>query len=126
MEAAMSSDSTGNESSEFIRPYWMPDIPYEDLPKGVQTAMQGVILPGYKDLVAGAPDTMERLVGISVVHLAQLEVLDQIELPTASAEGRSAMVVGHVRLSGAKLRALGLLRRLREAREQSAAVGPSE
>ena len=112
-----------SEKPDSVRPYWFPDSALEDLPEGLQLAIEGLIGPGYRDLVMGARDTMERLTGVSVVHLAHLEILDQIqlahELPTAAPEQRQAKVASHVRLSGAKLRAMSFLQRLREARGKS-------
>ncbi len=105
------------------RPYWLPDVPVEDLPQGLQAAVAGVVAPGYQDLVLRARDTMEQLAGISTIHLAHLEVLDQIalagELPMASPEERQKKMASHARLAGAKLRAMSFLQRLREARPPS-------
>jgi len=108
------------DEPQSVRPYWFPDVPVEDLPEGLQAAIEGIIGPGYRDLVMGARDTMERLAGTSLVHLTHLEVLDQIklagELPTAAPEDRQSKMASHARLAGAKLRALSLLHRLRDDR----------
>lgn len=119
-------DHESNEP-QFARPYWLPDVPVENLPEGLQLALEGIVGPGYQDLVMGARGTMERLAGISAVHLAHLEILDQIELanklPAAALEERQNKVASHVRLVGAKLRALAFLQRLREARGPSNSDG---
>ena len=85
----MSNENTPeSEKPDCARPYWFPDVAIEDLPEGLQTAVEGIIEPGYQDLVMGARSTMERLAGISVIHLTHLEILDQLqlasELPTAA------------------------------------------
>ncbi len=118
---------TGNGSPGPARPYWFPDAPWEDLPEGVRAAIDGVIGPGYQDLVIGAADAMERLAGLSVVHLAHLEILDQIELAalpaTAEPEDRWRMPESHLRLVAAKTRTMSFLQRLREARGRSGQTG---
>ena len=126
----MSNENENTQESsppEVARPYWFSDVPLEDLPEGLQVAVQGIIGPGYQDLVTGARDTMERLAGISAIHLAHLEILDQIQLaddlPAASPEERQKKMAAHVRLAGAKLRALSFLQRLREARGPSGPDG---
>ena len=63
-----------------VRPYWFPDTPVENLPEGLQLAIETIIVPAYEELVMGAESTMERLAGLSAVHLTHLEVDDQIEL----------------------------------------------
>ena len=112
-----------SEKPSFLRPYWYPDSNFEDLPENMRLAIEGLVGPAYQEMVMGARDTLDQLTGISVVHLAHLEILDQLqladELPTAAPEERQAKVASHVRLSGAKLRAMSFLLRLRKARGKS-------
>ena len=103
------------------RPYWMPgDADFEKLPDGVKAAMEGIIGPGYRELVMGAPNALERLAGMSLVHLVHIEVLDQVDLgrnlAAAEPTDREKRMAGHVRLVGAKLRAASFVHRLRQAR----------
>jgi hypothetical protein len=106
---------------EPIQPYWLPEnMVLDDLPNGVKAAMEGIIGPGYRELVVGAPDALERLAAMSLVHLSHLEALEQVELgrdlAAAEAKDRDKRVAEHVRLVGAKLRAVSFVHRLRQAR----------
>lgn len=112
-----------------VRPYWRPDVPIEDLPGGLRLAVETIIGPAYQELVMGAEGTMEQLTGLSAVYLTELEIIDQVELAetllTASPEERHTKVTAYAKLSGAKLRTLSFLQRLRDAREKVAPDGRS-
>ena len=116
-----SDDCHESKNSHFLRPYWISDdAALEDYPENLRAALEGVVQPGYQDLVAAAPNALERLTAMSAVHLSHLEVLDQIELgkelATIPPEERVKRVDGHLRLVAAKLKAAAFLHRLHKAR----------
>jgi len=105
------------------RPYWVPDgVRLEDMPAELQATIAAVINPVYSDLVLGSKDGLEKSTGVTVCHLLWLEVLSQFELgrlvsvtdSDSSDDERQEAIAKHIRLAQSKLKASGLLLRLRE------------
>jgi hypothetical protein len=99
----------------------MPDdVVLEDLPESLRMPLEAIVGPGYEDLVAGAPNALERLAAMSVVYLSYVEVIDQVELArdlaAAQSDDRGKRIEEHLRLVAAKLKAATFLHRLHKAR----------
>lgn len=119
------------------RPYFIPKgLDFEALPEEIKLAVREIVNPAYRELVLGASDALERAAGATFVHLAWLELLDQLGLGEQVAAGLpGGGVVGdlvheedlqnHLRLLGAKQKAAAFLLRLREFRtRQRFSAGP--
>ena len=102
-------------------PYWLPRHPEgKALPPGIRRAVVAVLRPLYKDLVLNAPDELERSTGLTIVHLAWLEVCDQIAMAGQATDPNSILAVvddfrqrvnRHLELVDTKCRATELLMR---------------
>jgi hypothetical protein len=111
------------------RPYWTPSgVALADLPEPVRVGYETIVLPAYDEFVVGAADVMERTVGVSLVHLLELEVLGQIQIGhrgdlTAVMNGRGdderdRLIAQHLRLVTHKQRAAEFLVKIRQYRFQ--------
>jgi hypothetical protein len=92
------------------------------MPAELQATIAAVINPVYLDLVLGSKDGLEKSTGVTIAHLLWLEILSQFELgrlvsvtdSESNDEERQDAIAKHIRLAQAKLKASGLLLRLRE------------
>ncbi len=117
------------------RPPWLPsDQDLGRLEPGLQPAIRDIILPAYEQLVLLADDTLQRSLGMTIVHLMWLEVLDQLNLKRQYAQvailpelgGNCAREIDrHVRLIDTKVKLTRLLLRLRELRPAPPAHDPA-
>ena len=116
---------SGNKADkpDDARPYWVPaGVRLDDMPAELQAAIAAVINPVYEDVVLSSNDGLARSTGVTVCHLLWLEVLSQFELgrlvsvtdSESSDEERQEAIAKHIRLAQAKLKASGLLLRLRD------------
>ena len=116
---------SGNKADkpDDARPYWVPaGVRLDDMPAELQAAIAAVINPVYEDVVLSSNDGLEKSIGTTVCHLLWLEVLSQFELgrlvfvtdSESGDEERQEAIARHIRLAQAKLKASGLLHRLRE------------
>ena len=116
---------SGNKADkpDDARPYWVPaGVRLDDMPAELRAAIAAVINPVYMDVVLSSKDGLEKSTGVTVCHLLWLEVLSQFELgrlvavtdSESSDEEREEAIAKHIRLAHAKLKASGLLLRLRE------------
>lgn len=114
---------TGTGRPEDVKPYWVPvGVRLDDMPAELRAAIAAVINPVYMDVVLSSKDGLEKSTGVTVCHLLWLEVLSQFELgrlvavtdSESSDEEREEAIAKHLRLAHAKLKASGLLLRLRE------------
>jgi hypothetical protein len=79
----MARKSTESPTSE-TRPLWIPPgLKIDTLAPGLQFAIKEIINPVYDELVLSAPNAFERSIGLSYVHLAWLELIEQIEFGRA-------------------------------------------
>jgi hypothetical protein len=95
-----------------IRPLWIPDgLDFDRLPEALRLAVSGILNPAYRELVLEAPTALLRTAGLTYVHAAWLELIDQIELcksmarllPSGeSSEALQEPIARHLRLVGAK------------------------
>jgi hypothetical protein len=128
-------------AAEPARPYYLPEtIDFHALPEAVKLALEVIIEPAYKELVPGAPTTLERSAGVSLSFLLAMEVLDQFELghqlnlsgapPGGDASERQLLIARHLRVVGAKQQAARFLLRLQEMRTKNelalAVAGPDQ
>ncbi|MFH1924100.1 MAG: hypothetical protein ABIP48_29960 [Planctomycetota bacterium] len=121
------------EKSGPERPYWLPRGEFWDrVPEGVKEAAEEVLGPAYRELVENAPSELERLAGTTVVHLAWLEICDQLHLAENVSDRQSIasilndpdeMIARHLQLVYAKSKATVLLMGLRMARQSESGVG---
>jgi len=121
------------EKSEPQRPYWLPRGAFWDrVPEGVQEAAEEILGPAYRELVENAPTELERMAGVTVVHLAWLEICDQLQLAENVSDRQSIasilsdpdeMIARHLQLVYAKSKATVLLMGLRLARQSEPGVG---
>ena len=52
--AAMKNEtSEKRDEPDCTPPYWLSEVAWEALPEGLQAAVEGVVGPGYEDLVMG-------------------------------------------------------------------------
>jgi hypothetical protein len=71
-------------------PHWIStDERWRDLPKNIREAVPKILAPAYRRFVLEAPGELERTVGITLVHLAWLELCDQIQMADAVSDPTS-------------------------------------
>lgn len=106
-------------------PRWTPPgLDLEGLPQEIRTAVDEIVEPLYEQLVHGAADPLEKSTGMTVVHLVWQEILDQHKLGCTyqqdpffeSLGNREEILVRHLQLVDAKIKASYVLVRLREIR----------
>ena len=116
-----------NVDNSHPRPFWIPPgVDPEDLPEGLQAAIDGAISPAYQRLVVAARAGVEQSTGITITGLLWLECLEYFEVgqnaqsenDTPELEKREASMARLLRLAGAKLRASDFLLRVTEARRR--------
>jgi hypothetical protein len=114
------------------RPYFLPEnVEFETLPKGLQAVVAAILDPLYKELVLGAEDSLERDAGKTLVHLAWLEVIGQIEVGQQIATGEKLLdseehyklIERLLRVVGAKSKLQGFLLNLRKLRKAGSLTG---
>lgn len=106
------------------RPFWVPcGVDLDELPADLRAAVLDILAPIYRDLVLAAATGLEKSVGLTVAHLAWLELLDAYRLGqqqitaqdySAASEDRQAEIDRHLRVVGGKLKAGSLLLRVRD------------
>ena len=112
----------------WARPLWVPaGLQVEQLPQELRAVLIKVIGPIYQELVLNAPSALEKMAGLTNVHLQWLEILGQIELGrainepaelTSPSEEREQLMARHLRVVNAKLKAANFLRQLQELRRK--------
>ena len=117
------------------RPAWLPsDQDLQRVEPGLQLAIRDIILPAYEQLVLQADDTLQRSLGMTIVHLMWLEVLDQLNLKRQYAKFCLLPQMGydvahevdrHLRLIDAKMKLTKLLLRIRALRPADPAQDPA-
>ena len=114
-------------TTESVRPYFVPeDVDFDALPETLRAAITAIINPAYLELVVAAREGLERSTGMTICHLAWLEILQQLELSRQSGLARDVdqsvdhekLIERHLRLVGAKVKASSLLLRLQEFRRK--------
>ncbi len=116
-------------------PRWVPPgLPYAHVPKEVQTALVEIVNTVYEQLVAQAPDALEKSTGLTLVNLLWLEIVDQFDMGrTYSSDAfintitcRPELIARYFQLIDAKMKASFMLARLRELRaREGGGAGPS-
>lgn len=115
----------GNSSEpEDSRPFWVPPtLRFETLSPGLRTAIRDILNPAYKELVLDASTALEKMTGLSLVHLLWIEVVEQTDLgsgmsgrvpPAAEREGYSKYLDRHLKLLTVKERVSKFYIRLKE------------
>ena len=62
-------------------PAWVPEgVGYDRIPEKVRAMIAEIIEPAYEQLVVRARDALEKTTGLTIVHLAWQEIVDQIDL----------------------------------------------
>jgi hypothetical protein len=108
-------------------PAWVPaNMPYSEIPERFRAMIAEIIEPAYEQLVVRARDALEKTTGLTIVHLAWQEIVDQIDLArdyekTGCVLGivtanREPLVERHLRLVYTKFAAANFLMRVREFR----------
>ncbi len=109
------------------RPRWVPaGIDFHLLPRETQTAIVEILNPVFEELVLHADGGLEKSTGLTILHLAWLELLDQLQLGQGACDDafiqkltdRDALVARHLQLVDAKVKASYVLVRLREYRHE--------
>jgi len=117
------------------RPPWLPsDQDLQRVEPGLQQAIRDIILPAYGQLVLQTDDTLQRSLGMTIVHLMWLEVLDQLNLKRQYAQFCRLPQMGydvahevdrHLRLIDAKMKLTKLLLRIRALHPADPAQDPA-
>ena len=108
-------------------PPWVPEgVGYDKLPEKVRAMIAEIIEPAYEQLVLRARDALEKTTGLTIVHLAWQEIVDQIDLArdynnigsvlNIITPNREPLLDRHLRLVYAKFKAANYLMRLRDFR----------
>ncbi len=123
------------QPTDSSRPAWLPsDQDLQRVEPGLQQAIRDIILPAYEQLVLQADDTLQRSLGMTIVHLMWLEVLDQLNLKRQYAQFCRLPQMGydvahevdrHLRLIDAKMKLTKLLLRIRALRPADPAQDPA-
>jgi hypothetical protein len=109
-------------------PPWVPEgVGYDMIPEKVRAMIAEIIEPAYEQLVVRARDALEKTTGLTIVHLAWQEMVDQIDLARdydkigsilhIITPNREPLIERHLRLVYAKFKAANFLMRLREFRK---------
>jgi hypothetical protein len=107
------------------RPYFLPaELPWDDLPENVQTALATIVAPAYHELVMKAANALERSAGASLVFLLTEEVIEQFEIGALMNFGRDrgmrderqAAMDHNLRLIGVKQKVQAFVHQLHQAR----------
>jgi hypothetical protein len=62
-------------------PPWVPDgVAYEMLSQRARAMIAEILEPAYEQLVLRARDALEKITGLTIVHLVWQEILDQMDL----------------------------------------------
>jgi hypothetical protein len=113
-----------------LRPYFLPPgVEWDAIPNSVRLALDAIVLPAYQEMVLGAPNSLERATGASLVFLLCLEVLEHFELgnrlnlsgvsPGDDQAELDRAISKHLKLVGAKQHAANFLARLQNLRSKS-------
>jgi hypothetical protein len=104
-------------------PHWLPtDNRWQSLPQNIRDAVPRILAPAYRRFVLEAPSELERSVGLTLVHLAWLELCGQVQLAIAAGDPTSLdailnnpddMLDRHLRLATVKCQTAELLMKLR-------------
>ena len=116
-------------------PLWTPaGLDLERVPEEVQLAAREIVQPVYEQFVVRATDGLEKSLGVTIAHLLWLEILEQFDMKreyvTIDAVlglpgNRHEAIAQHLRLVAAKVRVGYFLLRIRQLREQAAAMRAS-
>ena len=129
--------SETTEVRSLVRPFWVPPgVEFEELPEGLQLALQEIFSPLYEELVLNAPTALERATGLSLCYTTWLELVDEYALAREMgpdltqgelSEAMRGRIERHLRISGAKGKCTNILLQLRRVQaRRSDPLGGSE
>jgi hypothetical protein len=106
------------------KPYFLPDVAWDDLPENVRSALLAIVLPAYQELVVNGPNVLERSAGMSLVFLLTEETIEQFEIGAlmnfgrdrGASQERQQSMDKHLRIISAKQKVQSFLQRLQETR----------
>jgi hypothetical protein len=107
-------------------PYWLGDGVWERLPPSARQAVSDLVTPSYRRLVLEATDDLERMAGLTLVHLLWLEISEQLNMALivgdrdsvlATIHDPERLIAEHLKLVAAKNATAELILKMRMTRE---------